>query len=148
MLRKKIIGQTWKVLEGSGAPTTANSTTSDPLAKSAVLADKPPEYPTSSRKGPKNWDKVVDDITKKTKKADDPDAADDMDDDLEDHGGDEANYFFKKLFSGANPETQRAMMKSYQESNGTVLSTNWDEVSKGEVKTSPPEGMEEKKWEQ
>jgi suppressor of G2 allele of SKP1 len=108
------------------------------------LADKPPEYPTSSRKGPKNWDKVVKDITKTEKKADDPTADDD--DDLEEHGGDEANYFFKKLFAGATPETQKAMMKSYQESNGTVLSTNWDEVSKGKVETSPPDGMVEKKW--
>lgn len=146
MLKKKTPGQ-WKTLEGSGAPTAAIASASDPVVRKAVLADKPPEYPTSSRKGPKNWDKVVDDITKKPKKADDPTvAADDVDDDLEDHGGDEANYFFKKLFKGATPETQRAMMKSYQESNGTVLSTNWDEVSKGKVETSPPDGMEAKKW--
>jgi suppressor of G2 allele of SKP1 len=146
VLKKATPGQQWKSMEGSGAPTTTNTTSAEPIIKKAVLNDKPPEYPTSSRKGPKNWDKVVDDISKKTKKADDPTAADDGDDDLEDHGGDEANYFFKKLFSGASPETQRAMMKSYQESNGTVLSTNWDEVSKGKVETSPPDGMEEKKW--
>lgn len=145
MLKKKTTGQQWKSLEGSGAPTAANPTSSDPVVKQAVLADKPPEYPTSSRKGPKNWDKVVNDIAKKTKKSDDVAAAED-DDDLEDHGGDEANFFFKKLYAGASPETQRAMMKSYQESNGTVLSTNWDEVSKGKVETSPPDGMIAKKW--
>jgi suppressor of G2 allele of SKP1 len=38
------------------------------------------------------------------------------------------------------------MMKSYQESNGTALSTNWDEVKKETVKTQPPEGLEAKKW--
>ncbi|QDS68656.1 hypothetical protein FKW77_001940 [Venturia effusa] len=145
VLRKKTPGK-WKTLEGSGAPAASTTNASDPAVKKALLADKPPEYPTSSRKGPKNWDKVVENITKKPKKADDPAAADDGEDDLEDHGGDEANYFFKKLFKGANPETQRAMMKSYQESNGTVLSTNWDEVSKGKVETSPPDGMEVKKW--
>lgn len=146
VLKKKTPGQSWKTLEGSGAPAADTTTTSDQTVKKAVLADKPPEYPTSSRKGPKNWDKVVQNITKKPKTADNDADADD--DDLEDHGGDEANYFFKKLFKGANPETQRAMMKSYQESNGTVLSTNWDEVSKGKVETSPPDGMEVKKWEQ
>ncbi|TLD18788.1 sgt1 and cs domain containing protein [Venturia nashicola] len=146
VLKKKTPGQSWKTLEGSGAPAAAVATASEPAIKKAVLADKPPAYPTSSRKGPKNWDKVVDDITKKPKKADDPAAADEGDDDLEDHGGDEANYFFKKLFKGASPETQRAMMKSYQESNGTVLSTNWDEVSKGPVEMAPPDGMEAKKW--
>jgi suppressor of G2 allele of SKP1 len=30
------------------------------------------------------------------------------------------------------------MMKSYIESNGTALSTNWSEVGKGKVETSPP----------
>lgn len=33
------------------------------------------------------------------------------------------------------------MMKSYIESGGTVLSTNWEEVSKGYVKGSPPKGF-------
>ena len=57
---------------------------------------------------------------------------DDGDDDDEDDG---ANSFFKKLYNGAAPEVQRAMMKSYTESNGTSLSTNWEEVSKGKVET-------------
>jgi len=66
-------------------------------------------------------------------------------DDL-DYGGDEANFFFKKLYAGADDDTKRAMMKSYVESNGTVLSTNWSEVGKGKVETSPPDGMEARKW--
>ena len=37
-------------------------------------------------------------------------------------------------------------MKSFIESNGTALSTDWEDVSKGTVKTSPPEGMEPKHW--
>jgi hypothetical protein len=32
------------------------------------------------------------------------------------------------------------MMKSYQESGGTTLSTNWDEVKKGKVEVKPPAG--------
>ena len=36
---------------------------------------------------------------------------------------------------------------SYQESGGTVLSTNWDEVGRGAVEMRAPEGMEVKKYE-
>lgn len=39
------------------------------------------------------------------------------------------------------------MIKSYQESNGTALSTNWEDVKKGPVETQPPDGLEAKKWE-
>lgn len=38
-------------------------------------------------------------------------------------------------------------MKSYIESNGTTLSTNWAEVSKGKVEGKAPEGSVMKKWE-
>ena len=100
-------------------------------------------YPTSSKSGPKNWDKITEDLGKSTGK-EGKDAGGLGDDDLE--GGDEANAFFKKLFKGSSPEVQRAMMKSYTESNGTALSTNWDEVSKGKVETVPPDGMEAKQW--
>lgn len=61
-------------------------------------------------------------------------------------GGDEVGAFFKQIYKGASPDAQRAMMKSYQESNGTALSTNWDEVGKGKVETVPPAGMEVRKW--
>ena len=40
----------------------------------------------------------------------------------------------------------RAMNKSYAESGGTVLSTNWDEIGKEKTPVKPPEGMEFKKW--
>ncbi|KAH6611532.1 hypothetical protein Trco_001552 [Trichoderma cornu-damae] len=84
-------------------------------------------YPTSSRAGPKNWDKF----------GEDQNSDDDKD----------VNYFFKKLYKGASPEQQRAMMKSFTESNGTSLSTNWDEVKDRVVETVPPDGVEAKKWE-
>lgn len=42
--------------------------------------------------------------------------------------------------------SRRAMNKSFQESGGTVLSTNWSEVGKGQVDVKPPDGMEFKKW--
>jgi len=36
--------------------------------------------------------------------------------------------FFKQIYANATDEQKRAMVKSFQTSNGTVLSTNWDEV--------------------
>ncbi|CAD6893394.1 unnamed protein product [Tilletia controversa] len=61
-------------------------------------------------------------------------------------GGD-VNDFFKKLYAGASDDARRAMMKSFQESNGTTLSMNWDEVKKGTVETRPPDSMVARKYE-
>jgi len=132
ILSKVTPGQKWHALESS-EPVVTDA----PSASSATDAPKPttfttapsttgPAYPTSSKSGPKNWDNIAG-----------------GDDDDEDDG---ANSFFKKLYKDAAPEVQRAMMKSYTESNGTSLSTNWEEVSKGKVETLPPDGMEAKSW--
>ena len=86
-----------------------------------------PAYPSSSRTGPKNWDAVV------------------ADEEVEDSK--DVNFFFKNLFKNATPEQQRAMMKSFTESNGTSLSTDWNDVKDRTVETVPPEGVEPKKWE-
>ena len=157
ILAKATSGQKWSALEtnepipaATNEPTTTGAdNTNDNLAKAAALSDtKPaaPAYPTSSKSGPKDWDKIVKDVRKADHEGKDNDdgMADNDDDDFDD--GDETNKFFKKLFKGASPEVQRAMMKSYTESNGTALSTNWEEVSKGKVETVPPDGMEAKKW--
>lgn len=61
-------------------------------------------------------------------------------------GDSTVNKFFQDLFKDADEDTKRAMMKSYQESGGTTLSTNWDEVSKARVEVKPPQGSEYKKW--
>ena len=160
VLKKAIPGQKWHALESSNltplAETSATVLTDSELAKSTVLAsqtpDSGPSYPTSSRTGPKNWDKLADDLTKKPKKKRDEDknSGDDDEgaDEYEEEGGDPVNAFFQKLYAGADPDTRRAMMKSYQESSGTALSTNWAEVSKGKVETTPPDGMEAKTWNQ
>ena len=39
------------------------------------------------------------------------------------------------------------MMKSFTESSGTSLSTDWEDVKARTVDAVPPEGVEAKKWE-
>ena len=124
ILAKGVPGVKWAALEGDESVEAAVSAPSVPIS-----GDKPPAYPTSSKKGPKDWDHLVDG---------EPDA--------EEADGDEMNSFFKKLYKDADDDTKRAMMKSYQESNGTALSTSWSDVSKKKVETNPPEGVEAKPW--
>ncbi|EWC47477.1 hypothetical protein DRE_00445 [Drechslerella stenobrocha 248] len=170
ILQKAEPGRKWATLESTEAPSktaataTPSATTTIPPPPKPV--DKPPAYPTSSRSGPKNWDKLVNDLAanSKAKKSKDPSAppaasstttaaaTTTADDDIDyadlddDTTADPVNGFFRKLYKDADPDTQRAMMKSYVESNGTALSTNWADVKKGKVETSPPDGMEAKQW--
>lgn len=168
-LKKAVPGQKWHSLEGTEPLKTSvvkdgntSTSTTDDAAKAAVLASlgptapvteqqKAPSYPTSSRNGPKNWDKLADDLHSKSKgkkpktksvsksTEDDKDGpnsaassdAEDIDSDFD--SGDAVDGFFKKLYAGADDDTRRAMMKSFSESNGTSLSTNWSEVGKGYV---------------
>lgn len=84
----------------------------------------------SSVRKPKDWNKIVSDIDK----------------DPEQKGGDQAlNELFQQIYANADEDTKRAMMKSYVESNGTCLSTNWSEIGTKTVETKPPEGMVAKK---
>lgn len=91
-----------------------------------------PSYPSS--KPTKDWDKL-EALVKKEEKDEklDGDAA--------------LNKFFRDIYSDADEDTRRAMSKSFVESNGTVLSTNWKEVGSKEVEGSAPDGMELRKWE-
>ena len=154
ILHKAVSGLKWPGLEGTAAPITSNEKDAPKSPLSQVLQasdrsaqDKPPTYPTSSRKGAKNWDVVAKDALKKEKKdAKDGESAAADDDDLDDEG-DPLQGFFKKLYKDANPDTRRAMMKSYVESNGTALSTDWEDVGKKTVPINPPDGIEAKKWE-
>lgn len=144
VLAKKVQGEKWKTLEAADValePSTTGGAATMDAVKAAVTA---PAYPTSSKHGAKDWEKVVAEAQAAGK---DPNAKPgSLEDDDDYEGGDEANHFFKKLFKGASPEVQRAMMKSYTESNGTALSTNWEEVSKGKVETTPPDGMVARPW--
>ncbi|RBR18559.1 uncharacterized protein FIESC28_06014 [Fusarium coffeatum] len=101
-------------------------------ASTVIVEDKgkgpadPAAYPSSSKTGKKDWDNIGADIDSDEEK--------------------DVNAFFKKLYKGSNPEQQRAMMKSFIESNGTSLSTDWNDVKDRTVETHPPEGVEARKW--
>ncbi|KAJ7597014.1 SGS-domain-containing protein [Mycena floridula] len=87
----------------------------------------------------KNWATISDVILEA-----EPEKTTDQDPNV---GGDgTVNSFFQKIFGDADEDTKRAMMKSYSESGGTTLSTNWDEVKKAKVEVKPPAGSEWKKW--
>jgi suppressor of G2 allele of SKP1 len=63
------------------------------------------------------------------------------------HSGDEGlQKLFRKIYADADDDTKRAMMKSYQESGGTVLSTNWKEIGAKRTERKAPHGMVMKRW--
>lgn len=68
----------------------------------------------------KNWDAIIDEFEKEEEK---------------DQGVDQ---LFKQIYQSSDEEVRRAMNKSYQESGGTVLSTNWQNVAHKRVEPKPP----------
>lgn len=134
-------GLKWPALESTAtqpaAPTSTSTSTSILPAKPSPTTTAPSKgiaYPTSSRTGAKNWDAIEREIIKEAETWEKPD------------GDAAANAMFRELFKNATPEARRAMEKSYVESNGTALSTNWDEVKRGRMETKPPDSMVAKKW--
>lgn len=89
--------------------------------------EQPLEYPTSAKKSI-NW------------------ANFNVGDDDNDESQQNENDFFAKLFKDTDDDTRKAMMKSFTESNGTVLTTDWNDAKGKTFEPSPPEGMEAKKW--
>ncbi|KAB1204922.1 hypothetical protein CJ030_MR7G015244 [Morella rubra] len=117
----------WKSLEYSNEHTVPQR------VNAPVIGTQRATYPSSKPKGV-DWDKLEAQVKKEEK-----------DEKLD---GDAAlNKFFQNIYADADDDTRRAMKKSFVESNGTVLSTNWKEVGSKKVEGSPPDGMEMRKWE-
>ena len=78
--------------------------------------------PAPSSKPKKNWDILATQELEKEKdkpQSEDPNV-----------GGDNAvNGLFQQIYASADDDAKRAMLKSYTESGGTSLSTDWKEVS-------------------
>jgi len=119
-MAKKAKGQLW--------PTLQKSETVSSNAAEAHL----PQYPTSSNKK-KDWGKLEKEIVDQSMK--------DKDD-----GQDPAALLFKQIFQNSDEDKRRAMIKSFQTSGGTVLSTDWTDVKgkdyEGKDRPSPPKGQE------
>uniref|UniRef100_A0A1A8GKM1 SGT1, suppressor of G2 allele of SKP1 n=1 Tax=Nothobranchius korthausae TaxID=1143690 RepID=A0A1A8GKM1_9TELE len=116
---KKTDAIRWEKLEGEGQ-------------ESNIKHWNPNQYPTSSHYTHK-WDKMVLDISEEEKN--------------EKLEGDAAlNKLFQQIYTDGSDEVKRAMNKSFMESGGTVLSTNWGDVGRRTVEVSPPDDAEFKKY--
>jgi suppressor of G2 allele of SKP1 len=99
----------------------------------AAPAQEParPAYPSSFKRKPVDWDKLDAELGKEEEKLE----------------GDAAlQKLFKDIYSKADEDTRRAMNKSFQESNGTVLSTNWKEVGTKKIENAAKDA-DVHKWE-
>ena len=95
--------------------------------------DKIGYYPTSS-KVRKDWSQIDKEYDKEEKEEASKDSNDGM------------WKLFRDIYERGDEKTRRAMIKSFQTSSGTVLSTNWDDVKdkdyEGKDRPEAPKGQE------
>ena len=155
-LKKKEVGFEWPELLGK--KIFGSSSTSRPPASTATAATGEGEskqdedgeetkpaaaaaIPTIAEGKPrpyashKDWDKIEKELA-------------DAEKDEKPEGDEAMNKLFQTIYASADEDTKRAMIKSYQTSGGTVLSTNWGEVKEKdyEAERTAPKGMEWKTY--
>ncbi|KAL8436263.1 hypothetical protein Efla_007071 [Eimeria flavescens] len=120
VLAKKVKGETWAALE-------AVKGEAPPLTAAASV------YPSSKKKV--DWNKVEKDLTAELES--------------EQLQGEAAlQKLFRDIYGRGDEDTRRAMIKSFQTSGGTVLSTNWADVKDKDYEKTleAPEGQEVRSW--
>ncbi|KAI1305293.1 Glucose-insensitive transcription protein 7 [Halotydeus destructor] len=95
------------------------------------MADSSSSSGNVKKKEPKNWDKIVQDFEEEEKKVSGESSVDEL---------------FRQIYSQGDENVRKAMNKSFVESCGTVLSTNWKDVKEKEIDVKPPDGVEHKKY--
>ena len=79
-------------------------------------------------KSSQNWNELIKEVEKEEKETNGVDS------------------LFKSIFKDADDDARKAMIKSYSESCGTVLSTNWNEIRDKKTEIKPPDDMEYRKY--
>jgi suppressor of G2 allele of SKP1 len=101
-----------------------------------VASNVVPSYPTSA-KVKKDWNNVEKEINQE------------LANDAKNDPNEGMMRLFREIYGNANEETRRAMIKSFQTSGGTVLSTDWNEVKEkdyeGRDRPDAPKGQEWRK---
>lgn len=137
---KKVEKGQWHDLLGHGDMKKDKKKSGSSSLSSSSVTPKP--FPTVPKTVPRpyashrDWNAIERDV--------------ELEEESETPEGDEAvNKLFKSIYKNANEDTRRAMIKSFQTSGGTCLSTNWEEVAKTdyEKKRIAPNGQEWKTWE-
>jgi suppressor of G2 allele of SKP1 len=105
------------------APTSSTSTTSDPANLTSTSASSAPTGPRRNKFDTLNLD---------------ADLEEDQDQAGKGTSEKDLEKFFQTLYGDLPPEGRRAMMKSFTESGGTVLSTDWGDVGGRKVEAQPP----------